>query len=258
MSNDRPITIKSPSELGYMREAGHVVAEVLGELERAVAPGITTWELDRLSEDLTYKRGAKPAFKGLYGFPNCLCISVNHEVVHGIPSKKRVLQAGDLVKLDFGAIRHGYLGDSARTVPVGKASAEAMALLQATRESLEQAIQKMVPGNRLSDIGSAVQQYVEARGYSVVRALGGHGIGQALHEGPHVPNYDFTRERENLTNHRLREGMVLAVEPMVNMGTFEVKLLSDKWTMVTTDGKLSAHFEHTIAITSQGPEVLTV
>ena len=246
------VEIKSPDEIARMREAGRIVSEILDELEKAVAPGVSTWELDALAEKLIYAKGAKPAFKGYRGFPACLCASVNDEVVHGIPSKKRKLAEGDLMKLDFGVVYKGYYGDSARTVPVGKVSAEARALLEATRESLNKAIGAMVAGNRIGDIGHAVQSHAEGRGFSVVRDFVGHGIGKKLHEEPQVPNYG--RPGQGM---KLRPGMVLAVEPMVNLGTHEVEVLEDDWTAVTLDRKLSAHFEHTILVTDGGPEVLT-
>jgi methionyl aminopeptidase len=246
------VEIKSADEIALMREAGRIVCEILDELEKAVAPGVTTWELDALAEKLIYAKGAKPAFKGYLGFPSCLCASINEEVVHGIPSKRRKLAAGDLMKLDFGVVYRGFFGDSARTVPVGKVSKEAQALVAATRESLQKAIAAAVPGNRIGDISHAVQSYVEARGYSVVRSFTGHGIGRKLHEKPEVPNYG-----EPGSGMKLRPGMTIAIEPMVNLGTSEVGLLEDDWTAVTLDHKLSAHFEHTVLITDHGPEVLT-
>jgi methionyl aminopeptidase len=246
------VEIKSEAELAVMRDAGRIVSEILDELEKAVAPGVSTWDLDQLAEKLIYQKGAKPAFKGYRGFPACLCASVNHEVVHGIPSKKRKLVEGDLMKLDFGVVYKGFYGDSARTVPVGKVSEQARKLIDATRESLYKGIEAMVPGNRLGDVGHAVQKHVEDRGFSVVRDFVGHGIGKALHELPQVPNFG-----EPGDGMRLRPGMVIALEPMVNLGTHKVEVLDDDWTAVTLDGKLSAHFEHTIAITEQGPEILT-
>jgi methionyl aminopeptidase len=246
------VEIKSKDEIALMREAGRIVCEILDELEKAVAPGVTTWELDALAEKLIYQKGAKPAFKGYLGFPCCLCASVNDEVVHGIPSKRRKLAEGDLMKLDFGVVYRGFFGDSARTVPVGKVSSAARSLVDATREALHKGIATMVAGNRVGDIGHAVQSYVEARGYSVVREFSGHGIGRKLHEKPEVRNYG-----QPGTGMKLVPGMVLAVEPMVNMGTHEVELLDDDWTAVTLDHKLSAHFEHTILVTEGGPEVLT-
>jgi methionyl aminopeptidase len=246
------IEIKSADEIALMREAGRIVCEILDELEKAVAPGVTTWDLDALAEKLIYEKGAKPAFKGYLGFPSCLCASINEEVVHGIPSKKRKLAEGDLMKLDFGVVYRGFFGDSARTVPVGKVSREARALVETTRESLQKAIAAAVPGNRIGDISHAIQSYVEARGYSVVRSFTGHGIGRKLHEKPEVPNFG-----EPGSGMKLRPGITLAIEPMVNLGTWEVGLLEDDWTAVTLDSKLSAHFEHTVLITDKGPEVLT-
>jgi methionyl aminopeptidase len=246
------VEIKSKDEISLMRDAGRIVCEILDELEKAVAPGVTTWDLDQLAERLTYQKGAKPAFKGYLGFPCCLCASINSEVVHGIPSRKRKLVERDLMKLDFGVVYKGYYGDSARTVPVGKISPEAQALVDATRESLYKGIEAMVMGNRIGDIGHAVQSHVEKRGFSVVKDFVGHGIGTKLHEQPQVPNYG-----EPGTGMKLRPGMVLALEPMVNMGTHKVEVLDDDWTAVTLDRKLSAHFEHTILVTESGPEILT-
>ena len=247
-----PVELKSPDEIALMREAGRIVCEILDELEKAVAPGVSTWDLDALAEKLIAQKGARPAFKGYHGFPGVLCASVNQEVVHGIPNRKRRLVAGDLMKLDFGVVYRGFFGDSARTVPVGKVAPEAQALVDATRQSLEKAIQVMQPGNRIGDIGHAVQRHVESRGFSVVRDFTGHGIGRKLHEPPQVPNYG-----QPGSGMKLRPGMVLAVEPMVNQGTPDVEVLEDEWTAVTVDGKLSAHFEHTILISERGPEVLT-
>lgn len=246
------VEIKGPQEIALMKEAGRIVCEILDELERAVAPGVTTWDLDALAEKLLYEKGARPAFKGYRGFPCCLCASVNHEVVHGIPSKRRKLEEGDLMKLDFGAVYRGYYGDSARTVAVGKVDPEAQRLVDATREALAKGIAAAVPGNRIGDIGHAIQRYVEARGLSVVREFTGHGIGRQLHEKPEVPSFG-----EPGGGMRLRAGMVIAIEPMVNQGTHEVQLLADDWTAVTADRKLSAHFEHTVLITERGPQILT-
>ena len=246
------VELKSREEIAVMRDAGRIVGEILDALEKAVAPGVTTWDLDQLSEKLIYEKGARPAFKGYRGFPSCLCTSINQEVVHGIPSRKRRLERGDLVKLDFGVVYHGFFGDAARTIPVGEVTAEAQALLDATRESLEAGIQAAVAGNRIGDIGHAVQAHVEARGYSVVRDFVGHGIGRRLHEEPQIPNFGTAG-----TGMKLRPGMVLAIEPMVNAGTWEVETLDDDWTAVTLDGRLSSHWEHTVLVTDQGPEVLT-
>lgn len=248
----RGATLKGPAELAAMRAAGRVVAEVLDALEAAVAPGVSTAELDALAEELLRQRGARPAFKGYGGFPGCLCASVNEEVVHGIPRPTKRLREGDLVKLDFGAVVDGFYGDAARTVAVGQVSREAERLMRTTRGALEQAIATLVPGKRLGDVGHAVQAYVEARGYSVVRDFTGHGIGRALHEPPRVPNYGRPG-----TGERLVPGLVLAVEPMVNAGGAEVEVLEDDWTAVTVDGRLSAHFEHTVLVTEGAPEVLT-
>jgi methionyl aminopeptidase len=248
----RQVEIKSASEIALMREAGRIVREILDALEAMAAPGVTTWDLDRLAEDLTRKKGAKPAFKGYLGYPAVLCASVNEQVVHGIPSRKRKLREGDLLKIDFGVSFRGFFGDSARTVGIGTPSEEAQKLSEATRAALEKAIDVVGPGRRVGDIGSAVQEFVEARGYSVVRDFTGHGIGRALHEAPQVPN--FGRPGEGT---RLLPGMALAIEPMVNAGTHEVVVLDDDWTAVTRDGKLSAHFEHTVLVTEHGREVLT-
>ena len=235
-----------------MREAGRIVCEVLDVLEKNVAPGITTAELDKIAYDETLKRKAKPAFKGYLGFPCSLCASVNDEVVHGIPSKSKTLKAGDLMKLDFGVSFKGWVGDSARTVPVGKVSDAATRVLEVTRESLKRGIAAARAGNRIGDIGHAVQSYVEAQGCSVVRDLTGHGIGRKLHEEPRVPNHGDAG-----TGLLLKAGMTIAIEPMVNAGTHKVVELEDEWTIVTMDHALSAHFEHTIAITDGEPEILT-
>ena len=250
------IEIKSKDELAWMREAALNTFEVLEILEKAVAPGLSLEELDALAGRETKARGGVCAFKGQYGFPKNICISVNEEVVHGIPNRRK-LALGDLVKLDFGVIRHGYFGDSARTVCVGKVSPEAKALVDVTRGSLEAGIQAMVVGNRVSDIGAAIQAYVDPHGFGIVRDYVGHGIGKKLHEDPQVPNYGPALWSRTQPNPRLRAGMVLAVEPMINLGTHETKTKEDGWTVVTKDGKLSAHWEHTIAITEDGPQVLT-
>src|SRR5438105_691542 len=250
------IEIKTADEIAAMREAGMVVYERLQELGKLVEPGLTLEELDQVARRETEKRGATCAFMGLYGFPKHICISVNDQVVHGIPGKRK-LQEGDLVKLDHGAVVRGWYGDAARTVPVGNVSAEAKKLVDATRESLEAAIRAMVPGNRISDIGAAVQGVVAPHGYGIVRDYVGHGIGKRPHEDPQVPNYGPALWTRGQPNPRLRPGMVLAVEPMINAGTHEVRTLSDGWTVVTKDGRYSAHFEHTIAVTENGPEVLT-
>jgi methionyl aminopeptidase len=246
------VELKNAGEIDRMRAAGRIVAEILDALEAKVAPGVSTWELDQLAERLIREKGARPAFKGYRGFPAVLCTSLNHEVVHGIPSKSRLLAEGDLLKLDFGVVVDGFFGDAARTVPVGRVSQAARRLSEATRASLEAGIRAMVAGNRVGDIGHAVQSTVEPLGFSVVRDFVGHGIGRRLHEAPQVPNYGRPGTLE-----LLRPGMVLAVEPMVNAGTAAVDVLEDDWTAVTVDGKLSSHWEHTILVTDRGPEVLT-
>jgi methionyl aminopeptidase len=246
------VELKSAHEISLMREAGRIVSEILDALEKMVAPGVTTWDLDQEAERLIYEKGARPAFKGYNGFPACLCASVNEEVVHGIPSRKRKLAEGDLMKLDFGVVFKGYYGDSARTVPVGQVTPAAAALVEVTRESLRRGIAQLVPGNTLGDVGAAVQSYVESKGFTVVKDFVGHGIGRKLHEAPQVPNYG--KKGEGM---KLRAGMTLALEPMVNAGTFKVEVLEDDWTAVTLDRKLSAHFEHTVLITEKGPEILT-
>lgn len=245
------IILKSPEEVDKIRRAGRIVAEVLQELKKQVKPGMTTLDLDQMAEEGIRKRGGQPAFKGYRGFPATLCASVNNEIVHGIPSK-RTLQEGDIIGLDLGAIVDGYYGDAAITVAVGAIRPAVQRLVQVTEESLYQGIEQMKVGNRLSDVSHAVQRHVEAAGYSVVKDFVGHGIGQALHEEPQLPNFGKPGQGP-----RLRTGMVLAIEPMVNMGKDGVRVLSDHWTAVTEDGSLSAHFEHTVAITEEGPVILT-
>jgi methionyl aminopeptidase len=235
-----------------MGAAGRLVGEVLTELAGAVRPGVSTADLDAMAEARIRRAGATPAFKGYYGYPATICASINEEVIHGIPSARRVLDHGDIISLDVGASLDGYFGDSALTVPVGQVSEEAAKLLMITEESLYRAIELVRPGNRVSDIGHAVQQHVEAHGFSVVREFVGHGIGQQMHEEPQVPNYG-----EPGHGPRLAEGMVLAIEPMVNAGKPAVRVLGDGWTAVTRDGRLSAHFEHTVAVTADGPLILT-
>jgi methionyl aminopeptidase len=235
-----------------MREAGRLVGEVLTELSAMVQPGVTTADLDEAAEKRIVAAGAVPAFKGYHGYPATICASVNEEVIHGIPSGRRVLKAGDVISIDVGASLDGYYGDSAVTLPVGPVSEEAATLLRVTDEALYKAIARVRPGGRVSDIGHAVQQHVEAFGFSVVREFVGHGIGQRMHEEPQIPNYG-----EPGRGPRLAEGMVLAIEPMVNAGKPAVKVLADGWTAVTRDGSLSAHFEHTVAVTSGEPWILT-
>ncbi|WP_455242124.1 type I methionyl aminopeptidase [Petrachloros mirabilis] len=241
------IILKTPDEIAVMAKASRVVAEVLEVLRDAVKPGITTDELDRCAESEIRSRGAVPAFKGYRNYPKTLCASVNEQVVHGIPSK-RVLKEGDIIGLDLGAIVGGFYGDSAITVAVGSVEEKTADLVRVTREALAYGIEKAVVGNRLSDISHAVQRHVEAAGYAVVTEFVGHGIGRQLHEEPQVPNYGKAGQGP-----RLQPGMVLAIEPMVNMGGAAVRVLEDRWTAVTVDGSLSAHFEHTIAIQPSGP-----
>jgi methionyl aminopeptidase len=245
------IVCKSPAEIERMAAANGLVARILAELAGVTAPGVTTRDLDSLAERRIAEAGARPAFKGYRGYPATLCASVNEQVVHGIPSDRQLLD-GDIVSLDMGVVMDGFYGDSAITVGVGDIAPEAGRLLRVTEEALERAIDRVRAGARLSDIGHAVQQVVEANGFSVVREFVGHGIGAALHEEPQIPNYG-----EPGRGPRLAEGMVLAIEPMVNAGKPAVKVLSDGWTAVTRDGSLSAHFEHTVAVTADGARVLT-
>ncbi|HIS49019.1 MAG TPA: type I methionyl aminopeptidase [Candidatus Gallacutalibacter pullistercoris] len=246
------IVLKTSRELAIMREAGRISAMALKVAGEAVEPGVSTWEIDRVARKYIESQGAVPSFLGYGGFPASACISVNNVVIHGIPSKRQIIKAGDIVSIDIGAIYEGFNGDNAYTFACGDISAEAQRLLDATRESLYEGIQQAKAGNRLGDIGSAVQRYVEARGYSVVRDFVGHGVGAKLHEDPSVPNYGTPGRGV-----RLLPGMTIAIEPMVNQGRHEVQVQKDGWTTVTRDGKLSAHFEHTIAITPDGPVILT-
>jgi methionyl aminopeptidase len=235
-----------------MRESGRIVRQVLNAVKTAVAPGVTTMDLERLAEKKIQELGAKPAFKGYYDYPCVLCTSVNEQIVHGIPSEKRVLQEGDIVSIDCGVVLDGFYGDAAVTVPVGKVAPETQKLLEVTKASLERAIEQVQIGNTVGDIGAAVQSLVEENGFSVVKDFVGHGIGTRLHEDPQVPNFGT---KGTLT--KLKEGMVLAIEPMVNAGRPGARVLDDKWTAVTEDGSFSAHFEHCIAVTKDGPLVLT-
>jgi methionyl aminopeptidase len=249
------IALKSAREIEVMRRANIIVAEVLRELKERVAPGVTTLELDAIAEELTLKKNAIPAFKGynVAGrvYPRCLCASVNEEIVHGIPTN-RALREGDIIGLDYGVIYDGFYGDSAVTVGVGRVSDEARRLMEVTEIALHKGIEQLHDGKRLGDLGHAIQQVAENAGYSVVRAFVGHGIGRTLHEEPPVPNYG-----EPDRGIRLREGMVLAIEPMVNVGGYEVEIKEDGWTAVTRDGSLAAHFEHSVAITRDGPIILS-
>jgi methionyl aminopeptidase len=245
------IIVKSLQEIELMRQAGRIVAGTLQELAGAVRPGITTIKLDALARQYIQKSGARPAFLGYHGFPATICTSLNEEVVHGIPGLRR-LKAGDIISIDVGVFYKGYYGDAAATFPVGEVSPLAKRLLEVTRESLYKGIEKAYPGNRLYDISAAIQTYVESRGFSVVRSYVGHGIGSEMHEEPQVPNFGLPGKGP-----LLEAGMVLAIEPMVNAGTWEVETLSDDWTVVTKDRNLSAHFEHTVAIMQDGPDILT-
>ncbi len=245
------IILKSPDEIKRMADAGRIVAEALEEIRKSIAPGVTTKELDGLAESYILSKKAKPAFKGYRGYPATACTSVNEQVVHGIPSSLK-LKAGDIISLDIGVDLNGYFGDAAVTLPVGQISGKVEKLLSVTKKALEEGIEKAVPGNRLSNISSAIQKCSEAGGYSVVRNFVGHGIGRSLHEEPQIPNFGKSGEGPTL-----REGMTLAIEPMVNAGGWEVEILNDGWTAVTKDRRLSAHFEHTIAITKNGQQILT-
>ena len=247
------IVLKTSRELSAMRDAGRISSRALRLAGQAVEPGVSTWEIDRLVRRYIEGEGAVPTFLGYGGFPASSCISVNNVVIHGIPSKKIILKEGDIVSIDIGATFEGFVGDNAWTFPCGKVSAEAQALMDATREALFEGIHAAVAGNRLGDIGSAVQRYVEARGYSVVRDFVGHGVGAKMHEDPAVPNYGTPGRGV-----RLLPGMTIAIEPLINQGVKEVRILEDKWTTVTADGKLSAHFEHTVGITPDGPVIMTL
>ncbi len=247
------VVLKTTRELSMMREACRISAGALKVAGSAVEPGVSTAEIDRIAYKYIISQGAEPNFLHLYDFPATACISVNDEVIHGIPSKKRILKSGDIVSIDLGAKLGGYNGDNAATFAVGDISDEAKRLIDTTRESLYEAIKVAVVGSKLGDIGWAVQHYCEERGYSVVREYTGHGVGKALHEDPSVPNYGTPGR-----GLRLLPGMTLAIEPMINQGGKEIKQLSDGWTVKTRDGKLSAHFEHTVAITKEGPKILTL
>jgi methionyl aminopeptidase len=250
------IYLKNKEEIEKMRSAAEVVVEALRKMRENVVAGVSTWDLDRIAEDVAVSKGAKPAFKGYSSYPASVCFAVNSEVVHGIPSKKKVLKEGDIVGLDFGVVLDGFYGDSAITVAVGGISSQAEKLLKVTEESLMMGINEARPGNRLYDISAAIQGHVEQEGFSVVRSFVGHGIGRKLHEDPQVPNF-VPENGSNGKGIKLKPGMVMAIEPMVNIGRPDVKILNDGWTAVTVDGTLSAHFEHTVAVTEDGPLVLT-
>ncbi len=246
------IIIKNSDEIGKMREAGRIVGQILDEVSAMVTPGVTTRALDKKAEHLCKDMGAKPAFKNYRGYPFSLCCSINEQVVHGFPNDAP-LSEGDILSMDFGVVIDGFFGDSARTVAVGRVSDEAESLMKATKDSLYAGIEQMRPGNRLGDISHAVQRTVEMAGYAVVRQFVGHGIGRNLHEDPQLPNYGTPGKGV-----KLKPGMVIAIEPMVNAGTWEVRILDDGWTAVTMDGRLSAHFEHSVAITEDGPLILSL
>lgn len=252
MKTKDSIRIKKPEEIDILRKAGKILASIIRELESSLKSGMTTKDIDAKAEGLIRRANVLPAFKGYRGFPGCACVSVNEEVVHGIPGPK-VVKDGDIVSIDVGIIHDDYFSDTAVTVPIGKVDEKCLKLLQVTKESLYKGIEKAWPNKRLSDISSAIQQCVEKNNFSVVRNFVGHGIGRHLHEEPEIPNFGEPNQGPVL-----KEGMVFAIEPMVNLGRHQTKILSDGWTVVTEDGKPSAHFEHTIAITSKGPEILTV
>ena len=246
------IVLKTARELDIMREACRISAQALELIGKAIEPGVTTAELDRLAEKFILSQGAVPNFKNYHGYPATACISINNEVIHGIPTGKRKIKEGDIVSVDLGALFDGYHGDNAATFACGDISDEAQRLINATRESLYEGIKMARAGGRLGDISNAIQSYVEARGYSVVRDFVGHGVGTSLHEAPEVPNFGTAGRGV-----RLMPGMTLAIEPMINVGTHEVKVMPDGWTVLTKDGSLSAHFEHTVAITPEGPQIMT-
>ncbi len=247
------IVLKTVRELSIMKEACRISAGALKLIGTAIEPGVTTAELDRLAEDYILSQGAVPNFKNYHGYPATACISINNEVIHGIPTASRKIKAGDIVSVDLGALFEGYHGDNAATFACGDISPEAQRLIDTTRESLYEGIKMARAGGRIGDISFAIQSYVEARGYSVVRDFVGHGVGTSLHEAPEVPNFGTAGRGV-----RLLPGMTLAIEPMVNMGKHDVKVMPDGWTVLTKDGSLSAHFEHTVAITSDGPQIMTI
>jgi len=249
---DKSIVVKTSAEIAIMEQANQIVAGVLSLLQERMRPGLTTMQMDKWAEAYCRDHGAEPAFKGYRGFPGSLCVSINEQVVHGIPSTKVRVKEGDIVSVDFGTRFNGFYGDSAVTIPVGKISEQETTLIRVTQESLEHGINQVRVGNRISDISRAVQDYVEQHGFSVVRQFVGHGIGTSLHEGPEVPNYV-----QKKASPRIVKGMVVAIEPMVNMGTHKVKVLKDGWTVITADCRPSAHFEHSVAATADGPRVLS-
>ena len=247
------IELKSAREIALMRRAGHILSEVMERLRTSVKPGLSTLEIDEDVEEFIRAKGARPAFKGYRGFPATVCISINEEVVHGIPSPRRVLREGNIVSIDCGVCIDGFHADSAITVPVGKAAQTTELFLETTQKALAAGIEQARLGNHVGDIGHAIQTVSEAQGYGVIRELVGHGVGTRMHEDPQVPNHGKPKRGE-----RLLEGMTIAIEPMITMGDYKTKLLSDKWTVVTADGSLAAHFEHTVAVTRNGPRILTL
>ena len=250
------IQLKNNNNIEKIKKCGNIISEVHSILGKLVEPGISTWELDKVAEDYTVSKGYVPAFKGYQNFPGSICASINHEVVHGIPSKNRILKKGDIIGIDFGVYKDGFYADSAFTFGVGNIGSDLELLLDVTRDSLAKGIENAVIGNKLDDISKSIQDHVENNGFSIVRSYVGHGIGRNLHEDPQVPNFVLESEkRENSLD--LVEGLVIAIEPMVNVGNYEVEVSNDNWTVVTKDGSLSAHFEHTIAITKKGPVNLT-
>lgn len=250
------IHLKNKEEINKMRSAAQIVVEALTTLREMVKPGVSTWDLDMKAEEVAIKRGSIPAFKGYSDYPGSVCFAINSEVVHGIPSKKKILKEGDIVGIDFGVILDGFYGDSAITVPVGEISPMAHKLLKVTEESLLKGIQEAAPDNGLFEVSGAIQSHVEEMGFSIVRSFVGHGIGKNLHEDPQVPNF-IPNNGKRSSGVKLKPGMVIAIEPMVNVGKPDIKILNDGWTAVTVDGTLSAHFEHTVAVTDNGPVILT-
>ena len=250
------VKIKNNDEINQMSSCGKIISDVREIIVKNIEPGISTWELDKLAEEYTISKGFLPAFKGYQNFPSSICASVNDEVVHGLPSKNKILKKGDIIGIDFGVYDGTFYADSAFTFPVGDVSDNIIKLLNVTKESLNLGIQKAQVGNKIYDISKAINDHIEKNGFTVVRSYVGHGIGKDLHEEPHVPNF-ILNNKDRSKSMKLKEGMVLAIEPMVNVGNFEVELSDDNWTVKTCDGSLSAHFEHTVALTKDGPKILT-
>ena len=250
------VKIKNNNEINQMSSCGKIISDVREIIVKNIEPGISTWELDKLAEEYTISKGFIPAFKGYQNFPSSICASVNDEVVHGLPSKNKILKKGDIIGIDFGVYDGTFYADSAFTFPVGDVGDNITKLLNVTKESLNLGIQKAQVGNKIHDISKAIQDHIEKNGFTVVRSYVGHGIGKDLHEEPHVPNF-VLNNKDRSKSMKLKEGMVLAIEPMVNVGNFEVELSDDNWTVKTCDGSLSAHFEHTVALTKDGPKILT-